>query len=82
MSSLRTQVYLTEEQRRRIEEIRRRDGRSLAAVVRDALDVYLAGAGDVEGALDRSFGSLPGVEVPAREEWDRFGRDWDPPRRG
>ena len=41
MAATRTQVYLTTEQRERIEALRARDGRSLAEVVRDALDAYL-----------------------------------------
>ncbi len=38
MATVRTQVYLTTEQRKRIDDLRARDGRSLAEVVRDALD--------------------------------------------
>lgn len=68
----RTQIYLTDEQRRRIDARMRRDGVSLASIVREALELYLAhGPGDVEQALDRTFGALPELEVPQREEWDR-----------
>ena len=62
----RTQIYLTEEQRRRIGARMRRDGVSLATVVREALDQYLThGSEDVEEALDRTFGALPDLEAPA-----------------
>jgi hypothetical protein len=93
-TATRTQVYLTAEQRRRIEELRARDGRTLAEVVRAALDEYLAAHGpraeearraELQRALDETFGSMPDLEVPPREEWDRVSRDWnrvepDPPR--
>lgn len=72
MSATRTQVYLTAEQRERIEALRRRDGRSLAEVVRAALDAYLVEpAVEREAALDSTFGALPDLEVPSRDEWDR-----------
>lgn len=68
----RTQIYLSDEQRRRIDARMRRDGVSLAAVVREALERYLThGPEDVEEALDRTFGAIPDLEVPPREEWDR-----------
>ena len=38
MAATRTQIYLTPKQRERLDAIRGRDGRSLAAVVRDAVD--------------------------------------------
>src|SRR5688572_30228357 len=39
---VRTQVYLTAEQHRAAMELGRRSGRSLASLVREALDAYLA----------------------------------------
>jgi hypothetical protein len=72
MPSTRTQVYLTDEQRRRIDQLVAREGHSLAWVVREALDQYLAGpAPDRQRALDSTFGALPDLEVPPRAEWDR-----------
>ncbi|HEY8740321.1 MAG TPA: CopG family transcriptional regulator [Candidatus Dormibacteraeota bacterium] len=72
MASTRTQVYLTEEQRRRIDDIVARDGHSLAWIVREALDIYLAGpAPDRRQALDATFGAVPDIAVPPREEWNR-----------
>jgi hypothetical protein len=40
MHSERTQVLLTPEQRTRLERIALREGRSLGAVIRDAVDAY------------------------------------------
>jgi hypothetical protein len=72
MSSTRTQVYLTSEQRERIEALRAREGKTLAEVVREALDAYLSDKpGDPREVLETTFGSLPGLEVPSRDEWDR-----------
>lgn len=72
MAATRTQVYLTVEQRRAIDELRRRDGRTLAEVVRDALDVYLERAApDPREAFEATFGRLPNLQVPSRDEWDR-----------
>ena len=72
MASLRTQIYLTAEQRRRLDALARRQHRSLAALVREAVDAYLAGSGpDAETALASTFGRLPQLEVPSRNEWDR-----------
>ncbi len=85
-AATRTQVYLTQEQRQRIEELRAHDGRTLAEVIRAALDEYLATHGrEAEEArrakrqrvLDETFGCMPDLEVPPREEWDRFDRDWN-----
>jgi Arc/MetJ-type ribon-helix-helix transcriptional regulator len=80
MAATRTQVYLTTEQRRQIEELRASDGRTLAEVVRAALDEYLATHGrrsaDQELAerkrvLDETFGSMPDLAYPDRSDWDR-----------
>jgi len=73
MASTRTQVYLTAEQRRRLDVLAQRRGKSVAALVREAVDAYLSGspAADVEAALASTFGRLPQLEVPSRSEWDR-----------
>jgi len=71
MAATRTQVYLTAEQRERLDRIVRRRGVSLATVIREALDRYLAqGEPDLEEALSSTFGSMPELEVPSREEWN------------
>lgn len=72
MAALRTQIYLTAEQRARLDRLRRRDGKSLAELVREALDAYLdKGASETDEALRATFGSLPDLEAPSRDEWDR-----------
>ena len=72
MSATRTQVYFTEEQRRRLDAVARREGKTLAAVVREAVDAYVAPPPpDLAVVLDETFGSMPDLEVPARSEWDR-----------
>jgi hypothetical protein len=70
--ALRTQIYLTARQRRRLDEIAAGRKVAMAAVIRDAVDAYLDGsAGDISAALAESFGSLPDLVVPSRDEWDR-----------
>jgi Arc/MetJ-type ribon-helix-helix transcriptional regulator len=80
MAATRTQVYLTEDQRRQIEELRARDGRTLAEVVRAALDDYLATHGreaadrelaERQRILNETFGSMPDFPYPDRSDWDR-----------
>jgi hypothetical protein len=72
MGSLRTQVYLTRDQRRKLDARARREDKTLAAVIRDAVDAYMAEEpADIERALTSTFGALPNLVVPARSEWDR-----------
>lgn len=72
MAATRTQIYLTQEQRDRLEALREREGKSLAEVVREAIDVYLENSPiDPSAALEATFGALPDLEVPDRDEWDR-----------
>lgn len=71
MASTRTQIYLTDVQRQKLDERARRQGRTLAHVIREAVDEYLAETPDVQEALRETFGSLPDLTVPSRDEWDR-----------
>ncbi len=72
MPATRTQVYFTAEQRRQLDALAKREGKTLAEVVRAAVDAYVSQTSpDLEGVLDESFGSMPDLEVPRREEWDR-----------
>jgi predicted DNA-binding protein len=72
MAATRTQIYLTAEQRGRLDALGRREGKALAELVRDAVDAYLEQAApDADTALAATFGALPRLEVPGREEWDR-----------
>jgi Ribbon-helix-helix protein, copG family len=80
MAATRTQVYLTADQRREIDQLRARDGRTLAEVVRAALDEYLATHGpatmereraETQRVLDETFGIAPDFPYPDRTDWDR-----------
>lgn len=72
MSATRTQVYLTEEQRTRIDAITEAEGVTLAEVVRRSLDAYLEHElPDPQVALRETFGVDPTIETPDRAEWDR-----------
>jgi hypothetical protein len=74
MPATRTQIYLTTEQRDRIDEVTARDGITLAEVVRRALDSYLTSlAIDPGPALDATFGAEPAIDVPSRDEWAARG---------
>ena len=78
MAATRTQIYLTQIQRRRLDEMCRIRGVSLAEVVREAVDRYLVTSGDACAvALDDTFGQAPDIDVPARDEWERGGRESD-----
>lgn len=72
MSATRTQVYFTKEQRRQLDARAKREGKTLAQVVREAVDAHVAQTPpDLGAVLDETFGSMPDLEVPPRREWDR-----------
>ena len=72
MAARRTQIYLTADQRRRLDTLRGRSGRSLAEVIRDAVDAYLEDEGTAPAdALAATRGALPDIEAPPRAEWER-----------
>jgi hypothetical protein len=71
MSATRTQIYLTEEQRRRIDRVTAAEGVPMAEVIRRALDEYLRDDVDPTTALDQTFGADPDAEVPSRDDWQR-----------
>jgi predicted DNA-binding protein len=78
MASTRTQIYLTDDQRRGLDARGRRTGASMARMIREAVDAYLADdRPDAQAALDETFGALPDLQLPSRDEWDR---DADPGR--
>lgn len=68
MGATRTQIYLTERQRKALDARRRRERKTLAAVVRDAIDAYLGApaTADSQRILDESFGSIPDFNIPPR----------------
>ena len=71
MSATRTQIYLQPSQRRRLDEIAGSQGSSLAAVVREAVELYIAQAPvDPTTALESTFGVAPDACFPGRDEWE------------
>jgi len=76
----RYQMYLTEEQVRALDRRARKKNKSVASLVRDAVDRYIATVepeGDYDEILKRTFGAIPDFEVPPRSVADRFDRDWN-----
>lgn len=74
MAGVRTQIYLTEEQRARLEALMKRDGKSLAELVREAIDAFLGSGGvDPQEAMASTFGADPDFRVPPRAGWRRRG---------
>lgn len=71
MSAVRTQIYLTNEQRRRIDQAAEAAGVTMAEIVRRALDTYLAQDLDPSAVLGATFGAAPDASAPSRDEWDR-----------
>ncbi|MGH9234558.1 MAG: CopG family transcriptional regulator [Acidimicrobiales bacterium] len=71
MPMTRTQIYLTDELRARIDDRARAEGKTMAEVVRDAVEQYVSAPDDVGAALDATFGAVSAAVVPSRDEWDR-----------
>ena len=71
MSATRTQIYLTEEQRQRIDRVTASEGIPMAEVIRRALDEYLGDETDAEAALSSTFGAAPDASAPSRKDWRR-----------
>lgn len=71
MSATRTQIYLTEDQRRRIDAAAASEGVTMAEIIRRALDAYLPAEADAVAALTATFGADPDATPPSRDEWDR-----------
>ncbi len=71
MSATRTQVYLTQEQRARIDRTAASEGLTMAEVIRRAIDQYLDDEADPSGALAATFGAAPDAEAPSRDTWRR-----------
>lgn len=69
--STRTQICLTDEQRRRIKEVASAEGVSMAEVIRRALDGYLDEQAEPNRALAATFGVAEDFQVPSRDEWER-----------
>ena len=72
MATIRTQISLTEDQRRRLEVRMQRDATSVAAVIREAIEAYLADdRPDARAALDATFGMLPNLVTRSRDDRER-----------
>jgi predicted DNA-binding protein len=72
----RTQIYLSAEQRDALDARAQVERKTLAHVIRDAVDRYLAEDMDVterDLLLAETFGTCPelGERVPSRNEWER-----------
>lgn len=76
MGATRTQIYLTTEQRKRLDARRRRERKTLAQLVREAIDAYLgAPSTDAQRIVDGSFGAIPDFNVPPRHgSWEKRER--------
>ncbi len=73
MPSTRTQIYLTEAQRHRIDAIAAEREVTMAEVIRDAVDAYIVAQPDIAPALRATFGAVPDAAVPSRSEWSHRG---------
>ena len=70
----RTQIYLEEDQDRRLQARAKTEGTTKSAVIRQAIDEFLrrrSQRDELRSHLDATLGSIPGIEVPSRDEWDR-----------
>ncbi len=68
---LRTQISLTEAQRQALDDAAARTGRSISALIRDAVDAAFGSERSVDGDIDAlrtAFGSWKGAE-PDGEAW-------------
>ena len=81
MATTRTQISLTAEQRRKLDVRGKREHKTLSQVVHDAVDAYLRTeptprqpSKDFQKFLDETFGSMPNLEVPSRDEWEERAR--------
>jgi len=81
---IRTQVYLTEDQKRALEELAERSGKSQSDLIREAVDelVERRGSGKRMRFLERARGIWKDRENPTdvrnlRGEWDRLSGNED-----
>ncbi|CAN5680861.1 hypothetical protein BH24ACT4_BH24ACT4_23870 [soil metagenome] len=71
MSATRTQIYLTQDQRARIDRAASAEGVTMAELIRRAVDLYLDEEADATDLLVATFGAAPEAEVPSRDGWQR-----------
>ncbi|MGH9196999.1 MAG: CopG family transcriptional regulator [Acidimicrobiia bacterium] len=70
----RTQIYLDDDQDRRLRARARADGTTKSAVIREAIEAFLtrkSRRAEIEAHLEQTVGSIPRISVPSRDEWDR-----------
>ena len=68
-----TPIYLDEDQNLRLERRARATGITKSELIRTAIDQFLSRdpADELAAALNDTFGALPGINPPSRDEWDR-----------
>ncbi len=71
MSATRTQIYLTQDQRAKIDRAAAAEGVTMAELIRRAVDVYLDDEADAADVLAATFGAAPDADVPSRDGWQR-----------
>jgi predicted DNA-binding protein len=71
MSAGRTQIDISEEQRRRIDAAAAAQGLTRAEIIRRAIDAYLGTDVDLSATLAATFGADPSAHAHSRGEWNR-----------
>ena len=64
-------MYLTEDQRRKVDQLADAEGVTMAVIIRRALDQYQTDDTDATTALAATFGAAPAASAPSRDEWQR-----------
>ncbi len=70
----RTQIYLDEDQDAKLGRRAAAAGVTKSALIRMAIDRLLSrdpSPTDLAAILDETYGALPGITAPDRDEWDR-----------
>lgn len=69
----RTQIYLDEDQDRRLARRSRTTGKTKSELIREAIQRFLsreALPSDFEHGLRETAGALPDIQTPSRDEWN------------
>ena len=74
----RTQIYLTDEEKRALHALAQQHGKSFSATLREAVDDYIARhrAGELSAALEASFGCWRNRDA-ADMDITRLRQEWD-----
>ena len=75
---IRTQIYLDDSQKERLERLSRRKNRPMAELIREAVEVYLAVARPEAGvqALQKAFGIWSDRKETGKDYVDRIRKEW------